>query len=204
MLAAHIEEAAMKTCLLAVGLLLAALNAAPSFAATAVFAGGCFWCMEEAFDHVPGVTATISGYTGGASADPTYEQVSSGGSGHFEAVKVEYDPAKVSYEMLLAAFWRNVDPLDPSGQFCDKGSQYRSAIFVGSDAERRLAEASLAAVAKQLNQPVATIIEPASAFYAAEDYHQDFYRTNSARYRYYKYGCGRVQRLEEVWGKPAT
>jgi peptide-methionine (S)-S-oxide reductase len=204
MLAAHLEEAAMKTCLLAVGLLLAALNAAPSFAATAIFAGGCFWCMEEAFDHVPGVTATISGYTGGASADPTYEQVSSGGSGHFEAVKVEYDPAKVSYEMLLAAFWRNVDPLDPSGQFCDKGSQYRSAIFVGSDAERRLAEASLAAVAKQLNQPVATIIEPASAFYAAEDYHQDFYRTNSARYRYYKYGCGRVQRLEEVWGKPAT
>lgn len=171
---------------------------------SAIFAGGCFWCVEEAFDQVAGVVATTSGYTGGGSDNPTYRQVSSGGTGHFEAVKVDYDPAKVTYEQLLQTFWRNIDPLDPAGQFCDKGESYRSAVFVGADEERQLAEASLAAVAKQLDQPVATEILPEKAFYAAEPEHQDYYQRNAAQYKYYKYGCGRAQRLQEIWGDPAA
>lgn len=191
--------------------ILPALAGAPAFAQdatgareSAVFAGGCFWCVEEAFDPVPGVVATTSGYTGGTLENPTYEQVSGGGTGHYEAVKVEYDPAKVTYEQLLDVFWKNVDPFDPNGQFCDKGGSYLSAVFVAGDEEKRLAEASKTAVAARFDEPVATAILPEQAFYPAEDYHQDFYKKSSARYKYYKWGCGRVQRLEEIWGKPAA
>ena len=171
---------------------------------TAVFAGGCFWCMEEAFDAVPGVVETISGYTGGEVDNPTYEQVSSGGTGHYEAVEVKYDPAKVNYEQLLETFWRNVDPLDAQGQFCDKGSQYLSAVFVAGDEEKALAEATKAEAAEQLKMPVVTEILPQQTFYAAEDYHQNFHETSSARYKYYKFGCGRAQRLQQLWGEPAA
>jgi peptide-methionine (S)-S-oxide reductase len=171
---------------------------------SAVFAGGCFWCVEEAFDAVPGVTATTSGYTGGTVENPTYEQVSSDGTGHFEAVEVEYDPAKVTYEQLLDVFWRNIDPFDPNGQFCDKGDSYKSAVFVAADDEKQLAEASKQEIADQFKMPVATEILPEQAFYPAEDYHQNFHETSSARYKYYKWGCGRAQRLEEIWGKPAA
>ena len=181
-----------------------AIDVAAAEQKTAVFAGGCFWCMEEAFDAVPGVVETISGYTGGEVDNPTYEQVSSGGTGHYEAVEVKYDPAKVSYEQLLEAFWRNVDPLDARGQFCDKGSHYLSAIFAAGDEEKALAEATRAEAAEQLKMPVVTEILPQQTFYAAEDYHQNFYETNSARYKYYKFGCGRVQRLQELWGEPAA
>ncbi|MGD9903969.1 MAG: peptide-methionine (S)-S-oxide reductase MsrA [Dehalococcoidia bacterium] len=170
---------------------------------TAIFAAGCFWCVEEAFDKVPGVVATTSGYTGGRTEDPSYEEVSSGGTGHTEAVQVTYDPARVSYESLLATFWRNVDAVDGGGQFCDRGSQYRSGIYVASAEERRLAEASKAKVAAQLGKPVATEIEAAGAFYPAETYHQDYYTKNPVRYRFYKWSCGRAQRLEALWG-PAS
>jgi peptide-methionine (S)-S-oxide reductase len=173
-------------------------------AESAIFAGGCFWCVEEAFDAVPGVVATTSGYTGGSIEQPTYQQVSAGGTGHYEAVKVDYDPAKVDYAQLLDAFWRNIDPFDPTGQFCDKGDSYLSAIFVATEEERRQAEAAKAEVTERFDMAVATAVLPEQAFYPAEDYHQDFYKTNPARYKYYKWGCGRAQRLEEIWGKPAT
>ena len=171
---------------------------------TAVFAGGCFWCMEEAFDKVPGVLDTTSGYTGGQVENPTYQAVSAGGTGHYEAVEVEYDPAKVTYENLLDVFWKNVDPFDPIGQFCDKGDSYKSAVFVADEEERRLAETTKKSIEERLKQPVATEILPEQAFYPAEDYHQDYYEKNPARYQYYKWGCGRAQRLEEIWGKPAA
>ena len=181
-----------------------AQESAPAGLESAIFAGGCFWCVEEAFDAVPGVVATTSGYTGGTVENPTYEQVSQGGTGHFEAVKVEYDPAKVSYEQLLETFWYNIDPFDPAGQFCDKGDSYKSAVFVGSDAERNLAQSGKQGIADRFQQPVATEILQEQAFYPAEGYHQDFYKTNPIRYKYYKWGCGRAQRLEEIWGKPAA
>ena len=171
---------------------------------TAVFAGGCFWCMEEAFDKVPGVLATTSGYTGGQVENPTYQAVSAGGTGHYEAVEVEYDPAKVTYEELLDVFWKNVDPFDPIGQFCDKGDSYKSAVFVANEEERGLAETTKKSIEERLKQPVATEILSEQAFYPAEDYHQDYYEKNPARYQYYKWGCGRAQRLEEIWGKPAA
>ena len=177
---------------------------AGSAAESAVFAGGCFWCVEEAFDPVPGVVATTSGYTGGTTENPTYKQVSAGGTGHVEAVKVEYDPAVVDYADLLEVFWRNVDPFDPSGQFCDKGESYKSVVFVADAEERALAEKRRDEIAKKFGMPVATAVLDEQAFYPAEDYHQNFYVTNSARYKYYKFGCGRVQRLEEIWGKPST
>jgi peptide-methionine (S)-S-oxide reductase len=168
--------------------------------AVAIFAGGCFWCMEPPFDKTEGVISTTSGYTGGSKADPTYQEVSAGVTGHYEAIKVEYDPSKVSYEKLLEVFWPNVDPFDSSGQFCDKGGQYRAAIFYGSDEEKRLAEASLAAIAQKLGQKVVTEILPAATFYPAEDYHQDYYVNNPIRYRFYRYNCGRDARLQAVWG----
>ena len=185
-------------------LVAAAAWAQDSARETAVFAGGCFWCVEEAFDKVPGVLATTSGYTGGRVENPTYQAVSAGDTGHYEAVEVEYDPAKVSYEELLDVFWKNVDPFDPIGQFCDKGESYKSAVFVADDEERRLAETTKKSVEERFNQPVATEILPEQAFYPAEDYHQDYYEKNPARYQYYKWGCGRAQRLEEIWGKPAA
>ncbi|WP_156925399.1 peptide-methionine (S)-S-oxide reductase MsrA [Nitratidesulfovibrio termitidis] len=168
--------------------------------ATAVFAGGCFWCMEKPFDQLDGVLDTTSGYTGGNVNNPTYKQVSSGVTGHAESLRVTYDPAKVSYETLLDVFWRNVDPLDAGGQFCDRGNQYRSAIFVANAAQHNAAEASKKAIEARLGKPVATSIEDASIFWPAEDYHQDYYRKNPIRYAYYRTGCGRDRRLEQVWG----
>lgn len=169
--------------------------------ATAIFAAGCFWCVEEAFDGVPGVLSTTSGYTGGRTPNPTYEQVSSGGTGHTEAVEVTYDPSRVSYETLLQTFWRNVDAVDSGGQFCDRGSQYRSGIFFHSAEQQQLANASKKQMAEKLGKPIATEILPAGPFYKAEEYHQDYYKKNPLRYKFYKWNCGRAQRLEELWGK---
>jgi peptide-methionine (S)-S-oxide reductase len=176
---------------------------APIPQATAIFAGGCFWCVEEAFDAVDGVLATTSGYIGGLKPRPTYEQVSAGGTGHAEAVQVVYDPAKVSYEKLLDVFWRNIDPVQKDAQFCDHGDQYRSAVFYLNDEQKRLAEAAKAALEKsdRLKAPIATQIVPATPFYKAEDYHQDYHQRNPLRYKFYKYQCGRAQRLKELWGE---
>ena len=170
----------------------------------AVFAGGCFWCLEEAMEKVHGTTAVISGYTGGRVKNPTYEQVSSGGTGHVEAVRVTFDPAKVTYAQLVDAFWHNIDPADRSGQFCDRGEQYRSAIFVKDDAQRGVAERSKRSLemSGRLKEPIATTIEAAGPFYPAEGYHQDYYKKNPVRYRFYKFSCGRAQRLEVIWGPP--
>jgi peptide-methionine (S)-S-oxide reductase len=172
---------------------------------TAVFAGGCFWCMEPPFDALDGVLSTTSGYTGGSQKDADYEKVSAGGTGHFEAMQVEYDPSKVSYAELLKVYWHNIDPLDGSGQFCDKGSQYRSAIFPKNDEERALAEASEAAIAPEVGgqKAIKTQILAASPFYPAEDYHQDYYQKNPVRYKYYRWSCGRDQRLKQLWGDQA-
>lgn len=170
--------------------------------AKAAFAGGCFWCMEEAFEKVPGVTSVTSGYMGGRVENPSYEQVSGGGTGHAEAVEVSYDPQKVSYGALLEAFWHNVDPVTPNAQFCDHGSQYRAVIFYQTDDQKRLAEESKRTLeqSRRFTQPIVTELVMASQFYPAEDYHQDFYKKNPIRYKFYKYNCGRAQRLEELWG----
>jgi peptide-methionine (S)-S-oxide reductase len=174
--------------------------ATPPKLASAVFAGGCFWCTESDFDHMPGVLSATSGYVGGRTAKPTYEQVSAGGTGHYEAVKVVYDPAKISYRSLVARFFKTVDPLDAGGQFCDRGSQYLSAVFVGTPEERRIADEVKARAAAVLKKPVATRILPAAIFYVAEGYHQDYYRKNPVRYKYYRWRCGREARLKAVWG----
>ena len=173
--------------------------------AVATFAGGCFWCMEPPYDKLPGVIKTTSGYMGGRTANPTYEQVSSGSTGHAEVVQVTYDPAKVSYEKLLEVFWVNVDPTVKDRQFCDSGSQYRTAIFFHDDAQRRAAEASKAALekSKPFKEPVVTEIAMAGAFTAAEDYHQDYYVKNPVRYNLYRSGCGRDARLKQLWGARA-
>ena len=168
----------------------------------AIFAGGCFWCVEADFDKVPGVLETVSGYTGGSLDNPTYQQVTYGDTGHREAVRITYDPSQVSYEELLTAFWHSVDPTDGGGQFCDRGESYQTAIFVDED-QRQAAEASKAEVADRLEQTIATTIEPAGAFYPAEDYHQDYYRKNPVRYTYYRWSCGRDQRIESIWGERA-
>jgi len=168
--------------------------------ARATFAGGCFWCMEPPFDKLDGVVSTTSGYTGGHKANPTYEEVSSGTTGHLESMQVRYDPAKVSYEKLLEVFWHNIDPLDGGGQFCDRGTQYTTAIFYHDEQQKRLAEASKERVEKQLGKPVATVIRPAEEFYPAEDYHQDYYEKNPLRYKFYRLSCGRDHRLEQLWG----
>jgi peptide-methionine (S)-S-oxide reductase len=174
--------------------------------ALATFAGGCFWCMEPPYDKLDGVSATISGYIGGSTADPTYQEVSAGGTGHAEAVQVTYDPAKVSYEELLEVFWRNVDPLDAGGQFCDRGDQYRTGIFVHDDEQRRLAAASKQALVDsgRFDEPIVTEIEEAGTFYPAEDYHQDYYQKNPVRYKFYRWNCGRDARLAQLWGEQAT
>ena len=171
--------------------------------AQATFAGGCFWCVEEFFDTLDGVEHTISGYMGGQVENPTYRQVSAGGTGHIEVVLVLYDPARVSYEQLLAIFWRNIDPLNPAGQFCDIGPMYRSAIFHHTEEQRRLAQASKDALiaARRFERPIVTEIRPAERFWPAEEYHQDFYRKNPVQYTFYKTSCGRDRRLEEVWGR---
>lgn len=173
----------------------------PARVATAVFAGGCFWCVEADFDKVDGVLETISGYTGGTVEKPTYKQVTFGNTGHYEAVKVTYDPAKVSYDELADYFVRHIDPTDDKGQFCDKGDSYRSAIFVSGQGERTVAEASLTAAEKTLGKAVATEVLPAATFWPAEDYHQDYYIRSAVKYGYYRKACGRDARLEQLWGK---
>ena len=184
---------------------LPAFGAAPAAAgaqtAHATFAGGCFWCMVHPFDQLPGVVSVTSGYTGGGKRNPTYEEVSSGATGHAESVDVVYDPAKVSYEKLLDVFWHNIDPFAKDYQFCDHGTQYRSAIFVHDEAQKRAAEASKAEVQRRFKQPIQTEIVPASTFWPAEGYHQDYYKKNPLRYNFYRTSCGRDHRLEEIWGK---
>lgn len=171
--------------------------------AIATFAGGCFWCVEEAFEKVPGVVAAVSGYTGGHVPNPNYQQVSHEDTGHAEAVRVTYDPTTVSYQQLVDWFWRNIDPTQADGQFCDLGSSYRSAIFVHDDAQRKVAEAAKQALqaSGRFKRPIVTEIAAAGPFYAAEDYHQGYYKKNPYRYRFYKFNCGRAQRLEQIWGK---
>lgn len=170
---------------------------------TAIFAGGCFWCVEADFDKIPGVVNTVSGYIGGEKKNPTYEEVSRGSTGHAEAVQITYDKIKVSYEKLLDVFWHSVDPTTPDRQFCDKGNQYRTAIFYTDEEQRKLAEASKEALqrSRPFEEPVVTEITGAAEFYPAEQYHQDYYKKNPIRYKFYRYTCGRDQRLEELWGK---
>ena len=179
----------------------AAADTAPG---KAYFAGGCFWCMEEAFEKLEGVLSVTSGYMGGTVANPSYEAVSAGRTGHAESVEVVYDPAKVSYQKLLDAFWHNVDPITPNAQFCDHGSQYRSAVFFQTDEEKRAADISKQSIeqSSRFKEPIVTQIVPAAQFYPAEEYHQDFYKKNPLRYKLYKYNCGRASRLEELWEKP--
>jgi len=173
--------------------------------ATAIFAGGCFWCEETAFEGLDGVLSVTSGYTGGQTKNPTYEQVSAGWTGHAESVEVLYDPAKISYERLLEIFWHNVDPLQRDGQFCDHGTQYRSAIFYRDESQRKAAEDSKRKLEEQprFNGKIATQIVPASIFYPAEEYHQQFYKKSPLRYQTYRLGCGRDARLRELWGEAA-
>ncbi len=168
----------------------------------ATFAGGCFWCMQPAFDHVPGVVKTVVGYTGGDKPHPTYEEVSAGGTGHAESIEVTFDPKKVTYQELLKVFWHNIDPTTPDREFCDAGHQYRSAIFYHDAAQEQAAKASEAEIekVKTFKDPIVTEIVPASTFWPAEDYHQDYYLKNPEHYKFYRYNCGRDQRLRELWG----
>jgi methionine-S-sulfoxide reductase len=168
---------------------------------TAIFAGGCFWCVDEAFTHAPGVITVVSGYTGGHTQNPTYYEVADGDTGHLEAVQVTFDPAKITYKKLLDVFWHSIDPFNPHGQFCDIGSSYLTAIFYNSPEQEQTAEASKQAVEKQLGQSVVVKILPASTFYPAEDYHQKYADKNPLRYGLYRSGSGRDARLKEVWGK---
>jgi peptide-methionine (S)-S-oxide reductase len=183
---------------------------------TAVVAGGCFWCVEKDFESVPGVTSVVSGFAGGKTANPTYKQVTAGGTGHYEAVQITYDDSKVSYADLMTLFFRSVDPTDAGGQFCDRGDSYRTAIFVSGPAERAAAKAASAEAEQQLGAPIATKILPAGPFYAAEDYHQDYYkssdiiitrfgpRTKASAYKLYREACGRDARVQQLWGSAAT
>jgi peptide-methionine (S)-S-oxide reductase len=187
---------------LAACLLAAGLGGASAQTATAIFAGGCFWCTEADFDKVAGVISKTSGYIGGSVKNPTYTQVSAGGTGHAEAVEIVYDPAKVTYAKLLDVFWHSIDPLVKDKQFCDAGDQYRTAIFYSTDEEKKLAEDTKARVAaKFAPRTVYTQIVKADTFYKAEDYHQDYYKKNESRYKFYRWNCGRDQRLEQLWGK---
>jgi peptide-methionine (S)-S-oxide reductase len=179
-----------------------ATGPAPQGLAKATFAGGCFWCVEADFDKVPGVKSTVSGYIGGKVANPSYEQVAGKGTGHAEAVEVVYDPKAVSYEQLLSYFWRTIDPTTKDRQFCDAGSPYRTGIFVHDAQQLAAAQTSKAALekSKPFAAPIVTEISMATVFYAAEDYHQDYYKKNPVRYKYYRNGCGRDERLKQLWG----
>ena len=179
-------------------------NAVLSDEARAIFAGGCFWCMEPPYDGLKGVLKTTSGFAGGFTANPTYEQVTFGDTGHYEVVEILYDDTIISYEELLAVFWRNIDPLDAGGQFCDRGSSYRTAIFVEGEKEKALAQSSKQTIQNQLDSYVMTLILPLSKFYEAESYHQDYYVKNPIRYKYYRFRCGRDDRLEELWGESSN
>jgi peptide-methionine (S)-S-oxide reductase len=172
---------------------------------TATFAGGCFWCLEPPFDTLTGVISTTSGYTGGTTKNPRYEEVSAGNTGHAEAVQIKYDPSKISYSRLLQIFWHNIDPTTVNRQFCDSGNQYRSAIFYHNETQKKLAVKSKQVLekTKTFRQTIVTEITPAGTFYPAEEYHQDYYRKNPLRYKYYRYSCGRDKRLEELWGSKA-
>ncbi len=169
----------------------------------AIFAGGCFWCVESDFDKVPGVVSTTSGYTGGRTKNPTYKQVTYGDTGHYEAVEITYDPAKVSYEALLNVFWHSVDPTDDGGQFCDRGDSYKTAVFALNEKQRAAAEASKKAAQKTLGKTIVTPILDAATFYPAEYYHQNYYQNNSIRYRYYRFSCGRDRKIKNIWGENA-
>jgi peptide-methionine (S)-S-oxide reductase len=187
---------------LAGGFAQAQTNGAPANTASAIFAGGCFWCVEADFEKLPGVIAAESGYIGGRVPIPTYQQVSAGGTGHTEAVRIVYDPAKVSYAQLIDHFWRNIDPTVKDRQFCDSGSQYRSGIFYLGEEQKRIAEASKETLVKSGRfQQVYTEVTPATQFYPAEEYHQDYYKKNPIRYKFYRTSCGRDARLEELWGR---
>ncbi|GJL51033.1 MAG: peptide methionine sulfoxide reductase MsrA [Nitrospirales bacterium] len=170
--------------------------------AKATFAGGCFWCMEPPYDKLEGVISTTSGYIGGHTVNPTYEEVSAGGTGHAEAIEVIYDPSKITYAALLEVYWKNIDPTTPDRQFCDHGDQYRPEIFYHTDEQRQLIDASkkLIEETKTFPENIATVISAATEFYPAEDYHQDYYQKNPLRYKFYRYSCGRDQRLKELWG----
>ncbi len=207
------RRAALSLLSLALPLALAACTAAvteeepaATDTALATFAGGCFWCMEPPFDELDGVLSTTSGYIGGEKRDPTYKEVSAGGTGHTEAVQIAYDPEKISYEELLEVFWRNIDPTVEDRQFCDRGSQYRSGIFYHDEQQEKAARASKAALEKNkpFDEPIVTEITAAGTFYRAEEYHQDYYKKNPVRYKIYRYGCGRDKRLEELWGPPKS
>jgi peptide-methionine (S)-S-oxide reductase len=191
--------AALTALFLAAAILAGGLDARAAETKSAVFAGGCFWCVEEVLDKIEGVAETVSGYAGGTKPNPTYGSH----EGYVEAVKVTYDPAKVPYAKLLDHYWRNVDPFDTEGQFCDKGEAYRTVIFVSGDEERQLAETTKAEIEARFKQKVATEIKPITTFTAAEDYHQDYHNQNPVSYKYYKWGCGRAQRLAEIWGNPS-
>ena len=177
-------------------------SAGPPQSEKATFAGGCFWCMEHPFDQLEGVLSVTVGYTGGQKKNPTYEEVSSGTTGHAESVQIVYDPAKITYTKLLDVFWHNIDPTVKNQQFCDVGNQYRTAIFYHNEEQKRLAEESRIALEKsgRFKGPIYTEIVPASEFYPAEEYHQHYYKKNPIRYKFYRYNCGRDQRLEELWG----
>lgn len=195
----------MKNTAAGIALLTSLLIALPAHAATAVLAGGCFWCVEKDFESLKGVSEAISGFTGGTAEDPTYQ---GDHAGHYEAVKIDYDPEIVSYRELLEHFWVNIDPFDAQGQFCDKGSSYLSAIFVGNEAEQRIAEQTRQAVVERFpDEKVVTPILPLSTFYpikGAESYHQDYYKKSPLRYKAYRFACGRDRRLKEIWGDDAT
>jgi peptide-methionine (S)-S-oxide reductase len=182
-----------------------AANPAPG-TAVATFAGGCFWCMEPPFDKLDGVISTTAGYTGGDKENPTYQEVSKGGTGHAESVQIVYNPKRITYQQLLDVFWHNIDPTSAGGQFCDWGDQYRSEIFYHNAEQKRLAEQSKAALekSKPFEEPIVTRITAAGTFWPAEEYHQNYYQKNPLRYKFYRYGCGRDKRLEELWGKPST
>ena len=169
----------------------------------ATFSGGCFWCMEPAFDKLDGVISTTSGYTGGRTKDPTYEQVTTGKTGHIESMQVRFDPSRVSYEELVWLFWHNVDPTQVNGQFCDKGNQYRTVIFVHNQDQQQIAQSTQKLVGDELGKRIATQIVAAGRFYPAEDYHQDYYRKNPTKYKFYRWNCGRDARLKVVWGQKA-
>lgn len=188
---------------LAGALFVPSLAADDKSSAEAIFAGGCFWCMEPPYDEQPGVEATISGYIGGELENPTYEDISSGDTGHVEVVRIDYQPDEISYAQLLEIFWRNIDPFAVDQQFCDVGNQYRSAIFYVNDEQRELAEASKAEMEARFGREIATQIVSADTFWEAEEYHQDYYQKNPVRYKFYRFSCGRDGRLEEVWGEEA-
>jgi peptide-methionine (S)-S-oxide reductase len=179
---------------------------APPRVEIAAFAGGCFWCMETQFEGVPGVLSVTSGYTGGHKVNPTYEEVGSGATGHYESVEIRYDPSKTSYDKLLTVFWHSIDPTQGDGQFCDIGTEYRSVIFTHGDVQRRLAEESKKRIEAShvLKKPIVTPIVAAGPFYRAEEYHQDFWKKDPVRYQSYRFGCGRDQRLAQLWGKSAA